>query len=339
MKLEDADVEGVARVDAASGWQSDPSCVPSSPCAQTSQACGKQLATVSVVVLSHGYVADVAALCTHRYESEHEECRQFEIFGACRRAQLLAGGDAAALLLFAAIGRINHGEILDLELLMTALPFWAGACSHLADAIHPRPGPPAIKSTPLTPSYRCPWPALWPAPCRGLQAVSCFISHAHAGWFSTGSLLGAYGKDAQDGYVAPAAIAAAKTWAVATPVSLALRGLLKGYMPPTPFIVVSFVVTGTLLIGWRSALAALTTPEVRRTVAGLPCCVTCAVACQAFQQMCNLCRPHLTHPHQCNVSPVMQDKLTALQRFRKNKSKKGNAAEFMSLLGSLTKRW
>jgi hypothetical protein len=84
-----------------------------------------------------------------------------------------------------------------------------------------------------------------------------------AGWFSTGSLLGAYGRGAQDGYVAPAALAAVKTWAVATPLSLAIRGLIKGYIPPTPFIVVSFGVTGALLIGWRSALAALTTPEVR----------------------------------------------------------------------------
>ena len=91
--------------------------------------------------------------------------------------------------------------------------------------------------------------------------------------------MGAYGRDAQDGYVAPAAIAAAKTWAIATPVSLALRGLLKGYVPPTPFIVVSFVVTGTLLIGWRSALAAFSTPEVRRTVAVLPCDVRCRVPC------------------------------------------------------------
>ena len=51
----------------------------------------------------------------------------------CRRVQLLAAGDAAALLLFAAAGRANHGELLGLELLTTALPFWAGvlliACS------------------------------------------------------------------------------------------------------------------------------------------------------------------------------------------------------------------
>jgi hypothetical protein len=35
-------------------------------------------------------------------------------------------GDAAALLLFAIAGRINHGEILDVETFMTVLPFWIG---------------------------------------------------------------------------------------------------------------------------------------------------------------------------------------------------------------------
>ena len=35
-------------------------------------------------------------------------------------------GDLLALVLFAIIGRINHGEILDLETLTTVLPFWLG---------------------------------------------------------------------------------------------------------------------------------------------------------------------------------------------------------------------
>jgi len=43
-----------------------------------------------------------------------------------RRVALLAGGDAAALLLFAAIGRANHGEGLG-GVLDTALPFLLGA--------------------------------------------------------------------------------------------------------------------------------------------------------------------------------------------------------------------
>jgi hypothetical protein len=36
---------------------------------------------------------------------------------------------------------------------------------------------------------------------------------------------------------------------------------------------------------------------------------------------------------------ALQDQLTPLERFRKTKSKKGNAGEFMGLLMSLTKRW
>ena len=60
-----------------------------------------------------------------------------------------------------------------------------------------------------------------------------------------------------------AAVAAAKCWVVATPLGLVLRGISKGYVPPTPFIIVSMVSTGVLLIGWRSALAAATPKKVR----------------------------------------------------------------------------
>jgi uncharacterized membrane protein YfbV (UPF0208 family) len=50
---------------------------------------------------------------------------------------------------------------------------------------------------------------------------------------------------------------------VATPLGLAIRGLLKGYLPPTSFAIVAMTVTAVLTIGWRSALAAATTPYVR----------------------------------------------------------------------------
>jgi hypothetical protein len=83
------------------------------------------------------------------------------------------------------------------------------------------------------------------------------------GWFLTAPFLGAYGKSAQDGYVVPAALTAGKSWAAALPVALVLRSLARGYMPATSFIVVSLLATGTILIGWRTALAAATTPEVR----------------------------------------------------------------------------
>jgi Protein of unknown function (DUF3054) len=57
----------------------------------------------------------------------HEACQTDRCIALYRRVQLLAAGDAAAILMFAAIGRINHGEMLDIELLLTALPFWTGA--------------------------------------------------------------------------------------------------------------------------------------------------------------------------------------------------------------------
>ncbi|KAJ9508160.1 hypothetical protein QJQ45_021575 [Haematococcus lacustris] len=119
------------------------------------------------------------------------------------KALTLAGGDAVALLLFAAAGRINHGGVLDWETGLTALPFLLG-------------------------------------------------------WFATAPFLGGFGPEAQGSKVPAATLVAAKCWAVATPLGLALRGLSKGYVPPTPFIIVSFVATAVLLLGWRAAAAATT---------------------------------------------------------------------------------
>lgn len=45
--------------------------------------------------------------------------------GPGKVAQLVLG-DAAALLLFAVIGRINHGEVVSMETFTTVLPFWIG---------------------------------------------------------------------------------------------------------------------------------------------------------------------------------------------------------------------
>ena len=94
------------------------------------------------------------------------------------------------------------------------------------------------------------------------------VQYAHrllmcTGWFLTAPFVGAYSKPAQDGYVGPAALAAAKGWTVGMPLGLVFRSVAKGYAPATSFIVVTMGVTGVLLIGWRSALAAVTTPEVR----------------------------------------------------------------------------
>ncbi|DBA92655.1 TPA: hypothetical protein ACH3X1_002868 [Trebouxia sp. C0004] len=119
------------------------------------------------------------------------------------RTALLVGGDTAALLLFAAIGRRNHGEGLQvLETFNTALPFLVG-------------------------------------------------------WAVAAGLTGAY-SSTKDRSVSKAARTASKAWILAVPASLVLRSIQRGYMPDKSFVIVSFIATGVLLIGWRSALAAAT---------------------------------------------------------------------------------
>lgn len=84
---------------------------------------------------------------------------------------------------------------------------------------------------------------------------------ACAGWFTSGALLGGFGREAQGGNLGPAAAAAAKTWALGVPLGVAIRSIGRGYVPAMSFIGISLGVTGVLMIGWRAALAALT-PEV-----------------------------------------------------------------------------
>lgn len=50
--------------------------------------------------------------------------------------------------------------------------------------------------------------------------------------------------------------------AVATPLGLVIRGLSRGYVPATPFILVTLAATGVLMVGWRTALA-FATPKAR----------------------------------------------------------------------------
>lgn len=119
------------------------------------------------------------------------------------RIALLIGGDTAALLLFAAIGRRNHGEGLQLwQTVNTALPFLVG-------------------------------------------------------WAVAASLTGAYSSKSSTQGVGSAAVAASKAWILGVPIALVLRSVQRGYLPDKSFVIVSFVATGILLIGWRSALAAV----------------------------------------------------------------------------------
>ncbi|KAK3241527.1 hypothetical protein CYMTET_48713 [Cymbomonas tetramitiformis] len=88
-----------------------------------------------------------------------------------------------------------------------------------------------------------------------------------SGWFLTAPLTDAFGDDARSKEVGTAAGAAAKAWIVAVPVSLLIRSVFKGELPPQPFVIVSMVATGVLLIGWRSAAAALL-PSTTQTTGG-----------------------------------------------------------------------
>jgi hypothetical protein len=83
------------------------------------------------------------------------------------------------------------------------------------------------------------------------------------GWLSTAPFVGGYGP----ADVGAAALAAAKCWAAGVPLGLVLRGLSKGYIPPTPFIVVSFVATAVIMIGWRAALASRAAPALKGAAA------------------------------------------------------------------------
>lgn len=120
---------------------------------------------------------------------------------------ILVLGDAASLMLFATVGRMNHGEPLGLAAIMgTALPFLTG-------------------------------------------------------WLLTAPFLGGYGKEARGGDVGAALGSTAKCWIAAVPVGLVIRSVIRGYVPETPFIIVSMASTAILLGGWRGAIAALTPGE------------------------------------------------------------------------------
>lgn len=61
--------------------------------------------------------------------------------------------------------------------------------------------------------------------------------------------------------------------AVCLQASLALRSIQRGYIPDKSFVIVSFIATGVLLIGWRSALAAATKVSGHILLLGIICTV------------------------------------------------------------------
>lgn len=59
-------------------------------------------------------------------------------------------------------------------------------------------------------------------------------------------------------------------------VALVLRSIQRGYIPDKSFVIVSFIATGVLLIGWRSAFAAATQVSSQYLYAVIVMCLACS---------------------------------------------------------------
>ncbi|KAL3800834.1 hypothetical protein HJC23_001671 [Cyclotella cryptica] len=73
-------------------------------------------------------------------------------------------------------------------------------------------------------------------------------------WLATSPITGIYSPDERGGdtnMATSTAIKVAKGWAVAIPLGIVLRGLLKGYAPPLPFVVVTLITTLAILAATR----------------------------------------------------------------------------------------
>jgi hypothetical protein len=79
-------------------------------------------------------------------------------------------------------------------------------------------------------------------------------------WLSTSPLTGVYSPDDtsdESNVIVSTGMKVVKGWAVAVPLGIALRGAIKGYMPPTPFIIVTLISTLVILVGVRVLFAIL----------------------------------------------------------------------------------
>ena len=77
-------------------------------------------------------------------------------------------------------------------------------------------------------------------------------------WLSTSPLTQVYSPDDtsdESNIIASTGMKVVKGWAVAVPLGIALRGAIKGYVPPTPFIIVTLISTLVILVGVRVLFA------------------------------------------------------------------------------------
>ena len=69
-------------------------------------------------------------------------------------------------------------------------------------------------------------------------------------WFVTTPFLGLFNEDATSS-VKGALATAAKGWIAAIPLGCVLRGIIKGYVPPLPFVIVTMIATLVVIGGTR----------------------------------------------------------------------------------------
>jgi len=79
-----------------------------------------------------------------------------------------------------------------------------------------------------------------------------------ASWFVTSPLTGVYDENSSGGnLIQDTLIQTAKGWALAIPLGCVLRGVLKGYAPPVPFVIVTMIATLVVLTVARLGYAVL----------------------------------------------------------------------------------
>jgi hypothetical protein len=77
-------------------------------------------------------------------------------------------------------------------------------------------------------------------------------------WFVTSPLTGIYDeKKKEDGIFLDSAISTAKGWILAIPLGCVGRGLIKGYVPPLPFVIVTLIATLVILTTTRLLYTAI----------------------------------------------------------------------------------
>lgn len=88
---------------------------------------------------------------------------------------------------------------------------------------------------------------------EGINPLELFLTAAPFifSWLFISPLLGAYSRDATSSR-SNIPVKLLPAWGASIPVALVIRGLIKGYVPPTSFIFISLTVTFTAIFIWRN---------------------------------------------------------------------------------------